>query len=86
MILLFRRQLKPEVQRVVAPYLRSNYELLGKGPMRAARGTVFGRGPGPVVYREWLSHWLRQLLQHHARGELTRQHAAAVKLVRACAR
>ena len=62
------RALAPEVQRLVAPYLTSEYELLSKGPPRAPPETVFGSGTGVASYRDWLNQWLRQLIQHHAGG------------------
>ena len=58
-----------DVQRLVAPYLSSCYELVSRGPGRVPQGTVFGSGGSPASYREWLSQWLRQLVQHHAGGE-----------------
>ena len=62
------RSLAPEVQRLVAPYLTSSYELVSKGPQRAAQDIVFGSGAGLASFREWLNQWLRQLIQHHAGG------------------
>ena len=50
----------------MAPYLTSDYELLG-GAQRNTAGVVFGRSP-QVVFREWLSSWARQLVQQHCKG------------------
>ena len=60
------RQLPAEVQRLVAPYLQSDYQLVG-GAQRGTAGIVFGRSQ-PVAFREWLSTWARQLSQLHCRG------------------
>ena len=60
--------LAPEVQRLVAPYLTSSYELVSKGFQRAVQEIVFGSSAGPDRFMDWLYQWLWQLIHHHAGG------------------